>query len=288
MIVERIGRHLPSNNMTRYFYFEAPTTIVASKGSRTDSGSDIPNDDEEVKAETQEIKASRGGRTDYNKDIPQDEPTTGADDIESDTPDTQGEDDTGENEDYTKDIPEDEPSDAPDDTNENNDADSSTDEPDNGTAEEEDTGNESEGGPDSTSDEPDDSEDETDGSGDAEESNEEPTNDNEADGTSQSRKYNLYKDFMSLYNSNKSYIEKLERSRASSMESTIVINSALNQLNKIDDILYEYMTIKFPKAPFIDSLIFYHQTVSAIRLCFASIRNNKPFINQTASIEDLK
>lgn len=107
------------------------------------------------------------------------------------------------------------------------------------------------------------------------------------DASGPTRKYNLYRDFLALYNANKGYIEKLEHSRPDSLEATTVINSVLDKLRKVDSSMSEYMIIRFADAPYLQSLLFFQQLIATIRLCFSLIRNNKPFIDQTAHIEDL-
>lgn len=114
---------------------------------------------------------------------------------------------------------------------------------------------------------------------------EDPNDPTDVSGTT--RKYNLYRDFLALYNANKGYIEKLEHSRPDSLEATTVINSVLDKLRKIDKSMSEYMIIRFSEAPYLQSLVFFQQLIATIRLCFSLIRNNKPFLDQTVHIEDL-
>ena len=315
MIIKRKRNSLPesirNSAMAKFFYFEAPGEIRASQGGRVDYS---PTDDEdegenqqkpEVQVSTTTIRASRGGRTDYS-------PTD--DDTEDDTASQQGQaseeqtttnqspapqeqagendieaDDAGQDDvDYSDGVPQDDEDNAQDDAgNETQDDIPNDDNQDDG------------GSVDYSEDVPeDDGEDQTnngtdEGQGDdqGEQNNETETQDDEAaenDAATNIRKYNLYRDYIRLYNSIGSYIEKLEASRPDNIESNIVINSVLNKLHRIEDSLYEYMTIKYTDAPYLASLMFFQQAISTVRLCFSLIRNNKPFISQEIHLEDLE
>lgn len=312
MIIKRKHNPLPESirdsAMVKFFYFEAPGDIRASQGGRVDYS---PTDDEDdsgensqdesdVQVSTTTIRASRGGRTDYspaddsdeseqtddaqpeNAPAPDDSDAQNQDgqDTPADSSDDSNQDEAGEN-----DI-------EADDENQSEDVDYSSDVPDDGSSGED-------GGDEQQTDAPteNDGSDDND-SGDSAETTDDSSqedstaNDNESsddnDVAANVRKYNLYRDYLALFNSVNSYIEKLESSRPDSIESNIVINSVLNKFHRIKDSLYEYMTIKYGDSSYLASLMFFQQAVSAVRLCFSLIRNNKAFINQEIHLDDLE
>lgn len=321
MIIKRERNPLPeslrNSAMAKFFYFEAPGEIRASQGGRVDYS---PTDDEdentngenqqkpEVQVSTTTIRASRGGRTDYSpKDDNAEENTpaqqeqapaeqtattttqtpaetsapqeqAGANDIEADDV---GEDDV----DYSDSVPQDDEQNAPADDAGGGDQDETQD--DGGDVDysddvtEDDVGGEEQTDGDTDEGQGDDQTEQTD---DTENQGDEAT---ENDAQTNIRKYNLYRDYIRLYNSIGSYIEKLETSRPDNIESNIVINSVLNKLHRTKDSLYEYMTIKYTDASYLASLMFFQQAISVVRLCFSLIRNNKPFISQEIRLEDL-
>lgn len=92
------------------------------------------------------------------------------------------------------------------------------------------------------------------------------------------RKYNLYKEYMSLYNSCDNYISKLENILKNDFEENQIIKISVNNLREIKDIIFDYMTIRFPLNTYVQSLLFYQKMVVAVQLVFnllKSIKNNE-------------
>ena len=96
---------------------------------------------------------------------------------------------------------------------------------------------------------------------------------------SSTRKYNLYKEYMSLYNSCNNYINKLENVIKDDAEVNQIIRLSVVNLRKIKDLVYDYMTIRFTLNTYVQSLLFYQKMVVSVQLVFkmlASIKKNKP------------
>lgn len=325
MIIKRKRDPLPeslrNSAMAKFFYFEAPGEIRASQGGRVDYS---PTDDEdedtggenqqkpEVQVSTTTIRASRGGRTDYSpkddnaednapaqqEQAPAEQTTDNQAPAETPAPqeqagenDIEADDDGQDDVDYSDSVPQDDEQDAPaDDVGGDAQGDTAQDETqdDGGDVDySEDVPEDDAGGEDQAED----GTDEGQGDDQTEQTDDTQNQDDEAaenDTQTNIRKYNLYRDYIKLYNSISSYIEKLEISRPDNIESNIVINSVLNKLHRAKDSLYEYMTIKYTDSSYLASLMFFQQAISVVRLCFSLIRNNKPFISQEIHLDDLE
>lgn len=89
------------------------------------------------------------------------------------------------------------------------------------------------------------------------------------------RKYNLFKEFMSLYNACDNYISKLETVLKNDYEENQIIRISVNNLREIKDILSDYMTIRFRINSYIQSLLFHQKMVAAVQLIFNMLRSIK-------------
>ena len=87
------------------------------------------------------------------------------------------------------------------------------------------------------------------------------------------RKYNLYKEFMSLYNACDNYISKLENILKNDFEENQIIRISVNNLREIKDILSDYMTIRFQINSYVQSLLFYQKMVVAVQLVFDLLKS---------------
>lgn len=87
------------------------------------------------------------------------------------------------------------------------------------------------------------------------------------------RKYNLFKEFMSLYNACDNYISKLETILKNDYEENQIIRISVNNLREIKDILSDYMTIRFRLNSYIQSLLFYQKMVVGVQLIFNMLRS---------------
>ena len=89
------------------------------------------------------------------------------------------------------------------------------------------------------------------------------------------RKYNLFKEYMSLYNACDNYISKLENILKDDTVQNQIIRTSVNNLRDIKDIIYDYMTIKYPINSYIQSLLFYQKIKVSIQLIFSLLKNSK-------------
>ena len=89
------------------------------------------------------------------------------------------------------------------------------------------------------------------------------------------RKYNLFKEYMSLYNACDNYISKLENILKDDTIQNQIIRTSVNNLRDIKDIIYDYMTIKYPINSYIQSLLFYQKMKVSIQLIFSLLKNSK-------------
>lgn len=86
------------------------------------------------------------------------------------------------------------------------------------------------------------------------------------------RKYNLFKEYMSLYNACENYISKLENILKDDTLQNQLIRICVNNLREIKDVLYDYMTIRYSINSYVQSLLFYQKMVVAVQLVFDLLR----------------
>ena len=98
------------------------------------------------------------------------------------------------------------------------------------------------------------------------------------------RKYNLFKDFMSLYTAIDNYIFKLEDGINDDIDTNQIIKVSVNKLREIKDLTYDYMIIKFETQTYVQSLLFYQNLVVAIQVVFRLLSNLKNKKNKEKSM----
>ena len=169
--------------------------------------------------------------------------------------------DDGEDSDNTTNASAGEPSTS--DTNDNND--------DNDTGNEPDTGD----GTDYT-------DDESQGDGDGDNTEDGTTGDeqngNQSDDTS--KKYSLYIRYLRLYDMIDGFSEKIRAVVKDDPSQNAVINKVVDNLNDLHDGMYEYMTIKFMTATYVEAVIYFETVINCVRLNFELLRNNKINLKQ--------
>ena len=89
------------------------------------------------------------------------------------------------------------------------------------------------------------------------------------------RKYNLYKEYMSLYNACDNYIGKLENILRDNSDENQIIKISVSNLREVKDILFDYMTIRFQLNTYVQSLLFYQKMVVAVQLVFNLLKSIK-------------
>lgn len=87
------------------------------------------------------------------------------------------------------------------------------------------------------------------------------------------RKYVLFKEYMSLYNALENYISKLESIIKDDMEINQIIIRATNNLREIRDVCYDYMTMKYEISTYVQSLVMYQKLEVAVQMVFNLLTN---------------
>ena len=120
--------------------------------------------------------------------------------------------------------------------------------------------------------------------GDASETSEETPSENSPenpeDADERLKKYHMYKRYMNLYNIIDTFIEKLRNIVKSNAVENAVIKRVYNNLTDVHTNMFDYMTIKFKKASYVEVLIYFETVISIVRLNFELIRNNKINLKQ--------
>ena len=82
------------------------------------------------------------------------------------------------------------------------------------------------------------------------------------------RKYLLFKEYMSLYNAIDNYIFKLEDNIKDDLAANQIIKTSVNKLREIKELIYDYILIKFDNNTYIQSLLFYQNLVVSVQMVF--------------------
>ena len=102
-------------------------------------------------------------------------------------------------------------------------------------------------------------------------------NDNDAD---RAKKYSLYLRYLKLYDMIDTFSEKIRTVVKDDSSQNAVINKVVDNLNDLYDGMYEYMTIKFMNASYMEAVIYFETVINCIRLNFELLRNNKINLKQ--------
>lgn len=89
------------------------------------------------------------------------------------------------------------------------------------------------------------------------------------------RKYILFKNYMSLSNAIENYISKLEAKMGTNDQETIIYKNATDKLREVGDLCYDYLTMKFEISTYIQSLLFFQNLVVMIQATFDFIERSK-------------
>lgn len=85
------------------------------------------------------------------------------------------------------------------------------------------------------------------------------------------RKFKLFQEFMSLYNAIENYISKLNFTIKDDMYENNIYKNANNKLREIQELVFDYMNMKFQVSSYVQSLLFYQKMVTATQLVFKLI-----------------
>ena len=89
------------------------------------------------------------------------------------------------------------------------------------------------------------------------------------------RKYNLFREYMSLYNAIDNYISKLDTNIKDDLAVNQLVKTAVSKLREVKDLTYDYMMIKFETNTYIQSLLFYQNLVVSVQLIFKLLTKTK-------------
>ena len=240
--------------------------VTVNIAPKQPAGTDYDDDNTNVN-----IRPSAGGGTDYTKgaeDTPeQEDDTTNDTDDQNDTitDDAAETDNTEDDEDGAEDYAENE------DTATDDGAEEETDD----TAEDEETGEDD--ATDYTADDGGDDNNDTtegdDGNGQTEQPNEDENDGNKKDGE-QRKKYVMYTRFIKLHSVIDRFITKLHTIVKNDVTENAVIKVVSNNLIDLKNNIYEYMTVKYKSASYLEIHIFYETAISCVRLNFSLLSTN--------------
>lgn len=92
-------------------------------------------------------------------------------------------------------------------------------------------------------------------------------------------KFTLFKNLKNLYLAIKSYEESLDDLNTSSINYNSAIKVANKKLADLEELIYEYMTIRFRDEPYLTSMEFYQKCLVGLQFIFELLRNNKEVID---------
>lgn len=210
-------------------------------GENADNEADTPEDTDTGDTEETDDTEDYTADDDTEEDNTEDNADTDTDTDNEDTDNTgdNGDEETEDNEDYTSDE-------------DNTDGDDNTD----------DDGEETEDNEDYTSDNGDDN---TDDNNDNEDDGENKSEDEKATKIEKLRKYNLFKDFIKLRQTLENYIEKLDTLIFDDNEINSLYKNITNRFRALDDLIYDYMIIKFERNTYFKSFLFYQRVIATIQ-----------------------
>lgn len=94
------------------------------------------------------------------------------------------------------------------------------------------------------------------------------------------KKYHLYKRFLHLYNIIESFIEKIRNVVKSDSTQNAVIKTVTNSLTDLTENMFDFMTIRYKSASYVQVLIYFETVISIVKLNFELLRNNKINLKQ--------
>lgn len=89
------------------------------------------------------------------------------------------------------------------------------------------------------------------------------------------RKYVLFKNYLSLSNAIDNYISKLEVNMGNDEKETVLLKSATDQLREINELCYDYITMKFEISSYIQALFFFQNLVVMVQKVFELLSKTK-------------
>ena len=112
-----------------------------------------------------------------------------------------------------------------------------------------------------------------DDSGNVENSNDEQMNNDDQNKDNENNKF-LIKDFLELYNRLEEIIEKINSSEKFKFSRDVVYNKARLNIEKIKDMLFDYITQRFNKESYVSNLYHFNLVIQAININIAMIEKS--------------
>lgn len=88
------------------------------------------------------------------------------------------------------------------------------------------------------------------------------------------RKYKLFQNYMSLLNALDNYTAKLESRLCDDYTTNKIFHKAIDQLQDIRDLAFDFVTMKFEISTYVQSLLFYENLIVMIQLVFEFIEKS--------------
>ena len=82
------------------------------------------------------------------------------------------------------------------------------------------------------------------------------------------RKYNLFKNYISLYYGIDKYLDRIEGIIKDEPEANDIINTCIRRLHDLKQLTYDYVILKFSPAPYVQSMLFYQRIIASIEIIF--------------------
>jgi hypothetical protein len=114
---------------------------------------------------------------------------------------------------------------------------------------------------------------EGDDNGDNDQDNDQGADDQNDSNDSEDRihKQNLYKKFMNLHTAVNGYTHKLSSMIGVDEETNEMYTSISKRLQDLQDMLYDYMVLKFKKNSYLESMLFYQRSIAAVNMCLDAL-----------------
>lgn len=94
------------------------------------------------------------------------------------------------------------------------------------------------------------------------------------------RKYILFKKYINLCDAIKDYSEKLNRLTNDDYNTNQIYKVAINKLQEIYDVTYDFVIMKFELSSYIQSLLFYQERISNIYRIFDFVKSSVDTVNK--------
>ena len=89
------------------------------------------------------------------------------------------------------------------------------------------------------------------------------------------RKYKLFQNYISLINALDNYMAKLESKLIDVYEINKIYRNAIDKLQEVRDLAFNYITMKFEISSYVQSLLFYENLIVMVQLIFEYIEKGQ-------------